>query len=137
MRVGHPPVLDSRRPSPARLDGAASLEGPPVVVLGAELVNAGVQQRPHSNRLGGRERLTATPATPHHAAMATQKKRKPTGRLVDVARVVSVGQDRKTGEAVLRFRDTNGSLVAVRLRPRQFRPLARGVLGLAEARSGD
>jgi hypothetical protein len=54
--------------------------------------------------------------------MATQKKltRKPTGRLIDVARVLSVGQDRKTGEAVLRFRDTKGSLVAVRLRPGQF-----------------
>jgi hypothetical protein len=38
--------------------------------------------------------------------MATQKKstrRKPAGRLIDVARVVSVGQDRKTGEAILRF----------------------------------
>ena len=69
--------------------------------------------------------------------MPTQKKRtyrKPAGRLVDVARVVSVGQDRKTGEAVLRFRDTKGSLVALRLRPRQFRTLANGVMGLAEAR---
>jgi hypothetical protein len=56
------------------------------------------------------------------------------GRLIDVARVVSVGQDRKTGEAVLKFKDTKGSLVAVRLRPGQFRTLANGVLGLAEAR---
>ena len=68
--------------------------------------------------------------------MATQKKRKLTGRLIDVARVVSVGQDRKTGEAILRFRETKGSLVALRLRPRQFRTLANGVLGLAEAREG-
>jgi hypothetical protein len=66
--------------------------------------------------------------------MPTQKKRKPAGRLVDVARVVSVGQDRKTGEAILRFRGTKGKLVAVRLRPGQFRTLANGVLGLAEAR---
>ena len=69
--------------------------------------------------------------------MATQKKRtrrKPAGRLIDVARVVSVGQDRKTGEAILKFKDTRGSLVAVRLRPRQFQTLANGVLGLAEAR---
>jgi hypothetical protein len=66
--------------------------------------------------------------------MPTQKKRKPTGLLVDVARVVSVGQDRKTGDAVLRFRDTKGSLVAVRLRPGQFRTPANGMLGLAEAR---
>jgi hypothetical protein len=34
---------------------------------------------------------------------------------------------------VLRFRDTKGRLVAVRLRPQQFRALANGVLGLAEA----
>ena len=66
--------------------------------------------------------------------MAIQKKRKPTGRLIDVARVISVGQDRRTGEAILRFRDTKGGLVAVRLRPGQFRTLAPGVLGLAEAR---
>jgi len=45
-------------------------------------------------------------------------------------------QDRKTGEAILRFKDTKGSLVAVRLRPGQFRTLANGVLGLAEARRG-
>ena len=67
--------------------------------------------------------------------MATQTKRRPAGRLVDVARVVSVGQDRRTGEAILRLKDTKGGLVAVRLRPRQFRTLANGVLGLAEARS--
>ena len=69
--------------------------------------------------------------------MPTQRKRthrKPAGRLIDVARVVSVGQDRQTGEAILRFKDTKGSLVAVRLRPGQFRTLANGVLGLAEAR---
>ncbi len=66
--------------------------------------------------------------------MTTQKKRKPAGRLIDVARVVSVGQDPVTQEAILRFRDTEGRLVAVRLRPGQFRTLANGVLGLAEAR---
>jgi hypothetical protein len=69
--------------------------------------------------------------------MRTQKKptrRKPAGLLVAVARVISVGQDRQTDEAILRFRDTKGKLVAVRLRPRQFRTLANGVLGLAEAR---
>jgi hypothetical protein len=66
--------------------------------------------------------------------MATQKKRKPAGRLIDVARVLSIGQDRRTGEAILRFKHTKGSLVAVRLRPGQFETLANGVLGLAEAR---
>ncbi len=58
--------------------------------------------------------------------------RKP-GLLIDVARVISVGRDRSTGQAVLRFRDEKGRLVAVRLRPQQFRTLANGVLGLAEA----
>ncbi len=56
------------------------------------------------------------------------------GLLIDVARVVSVGRDRSTGQAVLRFRDEKGRLVAVRLWPKQFRTLANGVLGLAEAR---
>ena len=37
------------------------------------------------------------------------------------------------GVVGLRFRDENGRLVAVRFRPRQFRTLANGVLGLAEA----
>jgi hypothetical protein len=66
--------------------------------------------------------------------MATRKK-SPTksGTLIDVARVISVGRDRPTGGAVLRFRDTKGRLVAVRLRRQQFRTLATGVLGLAEA----
>jgi hypothetical protein len=62
-------------------------------------------------------------------------KRKPpakSGVPIDVARVVSVGRNRE-GQAVLRFRDTKGRLVAVKPRPRQFRTLANGVLGRAEA----
>ena len=51
-----------------------------------------------------------------------------------MARIVSVGQDRDTGEAVIRLRDTDGKLVALCLPPRQFGTLARGVLGLAKAR---
>jgi hypothetical protein len=47
--------------------------------------------------------------------------------------VPSVGRDRTTGKVVLRFRDERGRIVAVRLRPRQFRTLANGVLGLAGA----
>ncbi len=39
------------------------------------------------------------------------------------ARVVSVGRDRSTGQAVLRFRDEKGRLVDARLRPQQFRTL--------------
>ena len=67
--------------------------------------------------------------------MATRKpkpQRKP-GLLIDVARVISVGRDRTTGQAVLPFRDERGRIVAVRLRSQQFRMLANGVLGLAEA----
>ena len=67
--------------------------------------------------------------------MATRKakpQRKP-GVLIEVARVISVGRDRSTGQAVLRFRDERGRIVALRLRPQQFRTLANGVLGLAEA----
>ncbi len=64
--------------------------------------------------------------------VATRTPRK-TGLLIDVARVTSVGRDRSTGQAILRFRDEQGRLVAVRLRPQQFRTLANGVLGLAEA----
>ncbi len=48
--------------------------------------------------------------------VATRTARKP-GRPIDVARVISVGRDRSTGQAVLRFRDEKGRLVAVRLRP--------------------
>ena len=58
--------------------------------------------------------------------------RKP-GLLIDVASVLSVGRDRTTGQVVLRFRDERGRIVAVRLRRRQFRTLANGMLGLAEA----
>ena len=67
--------------------------------------------------------------------MATRKKShaRRAGVLIDVARVISVGRDRSTGQIVLRFRDERSRIVAVRLRPRQFRTLANGVLGLAEA----
>ena len=60
--------------------------------------------------------------------VATRTARKP-GLLIDVARVISVGRDRSTGQVVLRFRDEKGRLVAVRLRPGQFRTLANGRVG--------
>ena len=63
--------------------------------------------------------------------------RRSSGLLIDVARVISVGRDRPTGGAVLRFRDEKGRMVAVRLRPGQFRTLANGVLGLAQALEGE
>ena len=51
--------------------------------------------------------------------MATKKKpsRRSSGLLIDVARVVSVGHDRSTGQAILRFRDDRDRIVASRLRP--------------------
>ena len=39
----------------------------------------------------------------------------------------------KSPERLLRFSDEAARMVAVRLRPQQFRVLANGVLGLAEA----
>ncbi len=67
--------------------------------------------------------------------MATRKakpQRKP-GLLVDVARVVSVGRDRATGQVVLRFRDERGRIVALRMRRRQFQTFANRADELAEA----
>ena len=49
--------------------------------------------------------------------VATRKakpQRKP-GLLIDVARVISVGRDRTSGQAVLRFRDERGRIVALRM----------------------
>ena len=57
-----------------------------------------------------------------------------TGQTIDVARVVSTGQDRKTGDAIVRIRPEDGRMIALRLRSGQFRTLARGVLGLAMSR---
>ena len=53
--------------------------------------------------------------------------------IIDVARVLSVARDRASGKVHLRFRDEQRRIVAVRMRPRQFRTLANGVLGLVEA----
>ena len=66
-------------------------------------------------------------------AASTAKAQRKSGLLVDVAGVLSVGRDRASGEVHLRFRDEQGRLVAVRLRPRQLRTLGNGVLGLAES----
>jgi len=58
---------------------------------------------------------------------------KKAGVQIDVSRVISVGRDCSTGGALLRFRDRDGRIAAVRLRQRQFETLATGVLGLADA----
>ena len=65
--------------------------------------------------------------------MAARKKARKVGLLIEVHRALSVGRDRSTGRVHLRFEDDQGRLVAVRMRPRQLRTLANGVLGLAEA----
>ena len=58
----------------------------------------------------------------------------PRGRTHDIARVLSVGQDSKTGEAVLPLEDREGRTIALRLGAKRFATLAKGVLGLAVAR---
>ena len=59
----------------------------------------------------------ATPLRDGGEARMTKK----SGETIDVARVISTGQDRETGHAILRFRAEDGRLVALRLRPQQFR----------------
>jgi hypothetical protein len=66
------------------------------------------------------------------ATRKTKPQRKP-GLLIDVARVISVGRDRSTGQAVLRFRDEGGRLVALRMRRRQFQTFSNRADDLAEA----
>ena len=61
------------------------------------------------------------------------KTSRPRGLTIDETRVISVGRDRSGDQVVLRFKDDRDRIVALRLRPRQFRTLANGVLGLAEA----
>ena len=50
-----------------------------------------------------------------------------------MARFIFASQDRSTGRVVFRFRDEQGRIMALRMRRQQFRTLANGVLGLAEA----
>ncbi len=65
--------------------------------------------------------------------MATRTRR-PTGRTIEVERVVSVGPDREVkGGAVVRLRDERGAMLALRLRPGQVRTLANGLGGIVAA----
>ncbi len=81
-------------------------------------------------------RLTARPTPRHTVAMTARKKkrtrRKPSGQLIDVARVIAVGQDRDTQEALLQLRDTEGKLIAIRLKPQQFGTASNGSTGARE-----
>ncbi len=65
------------------------------------------------------------PAMP--AKKKPRRRQIPHGRRIDVARIVSVGQGREIGTAIYRFRDQDGRLLALRLKPLQFRTLANGV----------
>ncbi len=62
--------------------------------------------------------------------MATRAKR-PTGRIIEVKGVVSVGRDRQVeGGAVVKLRNERGAMLALRLRPGQVRTLANGLGGI-------
>ncbi len=66
--------------------------------------------------------------------MAAKTPRGPTGRTIEVERVVSVGRDREVeGGALVRLRDERGAMLALRLRPGQVRTLANGLAGVVAA----
>ena len=59
---------------------------------------------------------------------------RPTGRTIEVERVLSVGRDREVrGGAIVRLRDEKGALLARRLRPGQVQTLANGLGGFVAA----
>ena len=65
--------------------------------------------------------------------MAAKTPRLPTGRTIEVERVVSVGRDRQVeGGAVVRLRDGRGAMLALRLRPDQVW-MANGLGGIVAA----
>ena len=66
-------------------------------------------------------------------AAAATNTRRPTGKTIDVDRIISVGRDRKTGRSTVRVRDAGGLVYVLLLWKRQLRTLARGVGGLVEA----
>ncbi len=43
------------------------------------------------------------------------KRRRPTGKTIDVDRIISVGRDRETGGAVIRLKDEDGRTIALRM----------------------
>jgi len=53
---------------------------------------------------------------------------------IKVRRVISVGQDRKTGEAIIRGEGPLGRDITIRIHPTQLQTLAVGVIGLAKSR---
>ena len=68
--------------------------------------------------------------------MAAKAARRPTGRTIEVERVVSVGRDRELkGGAIVRLRDERGAMLAVRLRPGQVRTRKAKLLGIWACRA--
>ena len=66
--------------------------------------------------------------------MAATRAKRPTGRTIEIERVVSVGRDREVeGGAVVKLRDERGAMLAIRLRPGQVRTLANGLGGIVAA----
>ncbi len=66
--------------------------------------------------------------------MAATRAKRPTGRTIEVERVVSVGRDRQVeGGAVVKLRDERGAMLALRLRPGQVRTLAKVLGGIVAA----
>ena len=63
-----------------------------------------------------------------------QKQRRPTDRTIEVDRIISVGQDRRSGEALVRLKDRDGRTLVLRIEPPQLRTLELGLRGLVEAR---
>ena len=53
---------------------------------------------------------------------------------IKIQRVISVGQDRTTREAVIRAERPDGRGVTLRVHPSQLRKLADGVMGLTKSR---
>ena len=68
--------------------------------------------------------------------MAATRAKRPTGRTIEVERVVSVGPDRELeGGAVVWLRDERGAMLALRLRRGQVQTWVRGLGGVVAAQS--
>jgi hypothetical protein len=73
--------------------------------------------------------------SPVWSAIRSAMALKPSRNRIEVQRVISVGQDRDTGEAIIRVKSPLGRVVTLRVHPSQLRKLANGVMGLVEARA--
>ncbi len=53
---------------------------------------------------------------------------------IEIRRLISVAQDRKTGDAIIRGKGPLGRDVVLHIHPSQLQTLADGLMGLADAR---